>query len=175
MATDTEWAYIAGIIEGEGWIGKCGAMTVQMTDGDVVRKLHVMSGIGTYVEGKKPKSGNRKTVHEWGVYGRNEFLVLAEAIRPWMGKRRLERLDAAVATATAKVPRCKFENQNRMRNSDGSRYIKAGGPQTVEEQRERWRARKRAQVAADPERFREYDRKWREKRRLQRASSQPQL
>lgn len=163
--TPEQWAWVAGVVEGEGWIGLRGVLCVQMTDADVIARLAEVTGMGTTVFGKKPSTGGRKAVHEWGVYNRREFLLVAEKLTPWLGERRRARLLQAQAAATEKRGRQKYADQNRLLMPDGSRYVRAGAPSSVDEQRERSRIRRQLWVAANREKVREYQRAYSAARR----------
>lgn len=90
----TEAAYLAGLIEGEGWIARHGtsaALHVAMTDHDVVNRLHRLTGVGV-VRMKTPQP-NRKPVYVWAVNGVPTLVGVLRQIRPWLGRRRGDRAD----------------------------------------------------------------------------------
>ena len=90
-----EAAWLAGIIEGEGSFvvgphrpkhGTHTAVSVNMTDEDVVRRLETVSGVGA-VYGPRSR-GPHKPQWMWVVTKVSDVVTLVEALLPWMGKRR---------------------------------------------------------------------------------------
>lgn len=86
-----ETAWLAGLIEGEGCFsinrhkrrGKSYAyavFTLAMTDEDVVRKAHALSGVGGVTKRKKIKD-NHKTVWVWTVGSHVEVMELASLVK----------------------------------------------------------------------------------------------
>lgn len=103
---DDRWlAWLAGLLEGEAYFcfstnprttqGGCG-VRLRMTDEDVVRRVHVLVGGGS-VRGPQPRRGNRQPTWEWALYRREDLLPLLQAILPYMGMRRGERIAAMIA------------------------------------------------------------------------------
>lgn len=93
-------AWAAGIIEGEGYIYKrlakgcvnyysCG-IRVNMTDRDIVERLHKHFGGKFYILAKR---GNYKQAYEWSAAKQELVYDILLRIRPYMGKRRKERID----------------------------------------------------------------------------------
>lgn len=125
MTTEAEWAWVAGVIEGEGWFDKAhGAVAVEMTDRDVIEKLFfVTGGMGTLI-GPRPTANGTKPKYIWAVRQKDEFLMLSEIIRPWLGERRIVALDIAVAKAKAKHGRKKWINQRRGRTAANDAFTK---------------------------------------------------
>lgn len=100
--TPSQIAWLAGIVEGEGHIRFEGRAQVKlivvMTDGDVIKKCHKISGLGMYEGPIKRnqfrKDGSRcKDIYKWKVYSRDPVEKILKLIRPWMGKRRGTRID----------------------------------------------------------------------------------
>lgn len=87
------WA--AGIIEGEGSFGAYGPkknkprVSVNMTDEDVIRRLHSVLGVGK-VYG--PKHYGNKPRWDWTVERRAEAVGLMMTLYPLMGQRRREKI-----------------------------------------------------------------------------------
>ena len=92
MATDAEWAWVAGIIEGEGHLSLMFKpfthleIRVGMTDMDVVEKLQKYTGFGKiYINNRLPP---RKTLFDWRVGKAKNTKYILENILPWLGERR---------------------------------------------------------------------------------------
>jgi len=100
---NTEKAYLAGIIDGEGWIGvkdpgkghgrKMLQLEVQSCDFDLIEWLH--EKLGGYVI-DRPVTGNRKPSKCWRASGSTARQALLWA-RPYIVmKRRQETIDEAL-------------------------------------------------------------------------------
>ena len=88
----TEAAWLAGLVEGEGWLGST-AIRIEMTDSDVVaRAATLMQGSFT----PRPRRGNNKLAYRANVYGPQAVQVMS-AIRPYMGERRGHKIDLVLA------------------------------------------------------------------------------
>lgn len=95
-----KWAWIAGLLEGEGCFSlhqrkerrntKSCAIHCEMTDEDVIRKLHLLSGVGTV--NFRPSRKNRKPTWIWSVQKKVDILEILLGIAPFMGQRRLEKI-----------------------------------------------------------------------------------
>jgi hypothetical protein len=89
--------YLAGIIDGEGSIGRVGngwRITVRMTDAEVIEKLHSYGGTRTYSERKAP----RKPIYCWTVSRRACVLALLEDVYPHLRvPAKRERAEVAIA------------------------------------------------------------------------------
>ena len=93
--SDAEVAWIAGVLEGEGCWTRCGThggwrVAVRMTDEDVIRRLQVITGIGT-ITVESSKKGY-KTAWCWCVAARVHREWLTVQVWPWMGERRRSRI-----------------------------------------------------------------------------------
>lgn len=91
---DVTW--IAGLLEGEGTFDTDGAsrqirIRCEMTDEDVINKLHVLSGGGAiHVSYRHTRNGN-KTTWTWDIRGKLAY-ELELAILPYMGERRTAKI-----------------------------------------------------------------------------------
>jgi hypothetical protein len=104
VPSETQWAWIAGVIEGEGWVDpKQPQLVVQMTDEDVVRKLHSVSSVGRFTGPKR--NGKYKPTFLWGVYQRDELIYVLTAVLPWFGQRRTAEAVASIEYARTKISR----------------------------------------------------------------------
>lgn len=113
QAIDLGW--VAGIIEGEGTFVSSARrhgrlypkIAVQMTDQDVISRLHAVTGIGT-VTTLTVRGLMTKPSYTWRVSRLVDVVALCGAIRALMGARRLMQLDAmliATQLVNATFPR----------------------------------------------------------------------
>ena len=98
--------WLAGLLEGEGYFViksflkgdktyRYANVGVQMTDLDVLEKVHDFTGVG-HVRPVKNGEGHLgiKQVYQWYVSKHQDALDLMKTVRPLMGERRGERIDA---------------------------------------------------------------------------------
>lgn len=100
---------MAGIIDGEGWIGltspnrkwgnRLPTICVSMTDEDVVRRLQALTGVGR-VTTRPPQKGreHHKTVYRWTVWKQADAAGLMMTIFPLLGERRQEKVREVLDT-----------------------------------------------------------------------------
>lgn len=89
---DVTW--LAGIIEGEGYIGprrKGLTIVVSMTDEDVIHKIHSLFGVGT-LTGPYYRTG-KLGIYNWSVHRREHVTKILKAIYPFMGVRRANKIE----------------------------------------------------------------------------------
>ena len=105
--TEPEIAWIAGLLEGEGCFSICIRKTAkhnhktvavhcEMTDEDVIIKLHKIAGCGTInkranVSGREDRRV-RKPTWIWSVQNHAGILRVCKAILPFMGTRRQAKI-----------------------------------------------------------------------------------
>jgi hypothetical protein len=97
--TDEAWGWVAGIIEGEGYIGTGpGAkhprflLTVDSTDRDVVTRVARLTGVGSaYLLPARRDKPHWKPLWTWRVTNKADITYVLEAVLPLLGKRRAER------------------------------------------------------------------------------------
>lgn len=96
MNVDIAWT--AGIFEGEGSIvfgqGRSVALSTQMTDKDVIERMHQITRVGT-VGGPYDYRGN-KTTWTWRVHAMADVRLLLLIWYPLLGERRRSRALAAL-------------------------------------------------------------------------------
>lgn len=90
--SDFDLGWLAGIIEGEGYIGinentNQTFLRVSMTDEDVIRSLIEKTGLG-HVNGPYRYDDNKKFFWIWSVMTRDDLSDLLYLILPFMGERR---------------------------------------------------------------------------------------
>jgi hypothetical protein len=102
---DVETAWVAGLIEGEGFISSARGvyMGVNMTDLDVLEKLRTITGVG-FIKPRKRYAERHKPQWQWMVSSQPEAQEIMRAIYPHMGQRRREQMDAALARRLKRLP-----------------------------------------------------------------------
>ena len=95
---DPLWtAWLAGLYEGEGSLfgfsnsRTAGALRIGMTDEDVIHRCREVMGVG-HVTGPREQRPPRKPIWTWSVYQRSDLLMVVEAILPYLGERRRQRV-----------------------------------------------------------------------------------
>lgn len=96
MPTDAEWAWAAGLFEGEGCvflsIGRRTqrSLIVNMTDEDVLRRFHAIVGCGSLFSVKEHATWqpNWKPQWRWSASRWSDIRELHERFSPWLGERR---------------------------------------------------------------------------------------
>jgi hypothetical protein len=93
---DIEWAWFAGLFEGEGHIGLVGAnsvsLRINMTDRDVLERVCALVG-GSIVT--LAKVNEQKQRWCWQVVREDRVRVALERMKPYLMSRRLARLEEA--------------------------------------------------------------------------------
>lgn len=84
-------AWVAGVVEGEGALcatsGNSSELKVLMTDEDVIRRLHAVTGLGN-VNGPIHHKNGGKPLFAWKVSNKRDLARILLAIYPLLGKRR---------------------------------------------------------------------------------------
>jgi hypothetical protein len=105
--TAAETAWVAGIIEGEGYFTTKGsgglAVRVSMTDRDIIERLKALTGVGTLYVPRNPRPGEWKQAYTWAVQDRQDAKALLEAILPWLGLRRTAKVEEVLAQYRAPI------------------------------------------------------------------------
>jgi hypothetical protein len=98
---NTEIAWLAGIIEGDGCIGfnRTPNVIVAMTDKDVVERVAKL--FGKHCHQCPPHGKGLKTVYTAKVHA-TDAIGIMEAIRPYMGKRRTKKIKEVLKLAAAR-------------------------------------------------------------------------
>lgn len=122
-------AWAAGLFEGEGSFstriygerGRVGVrMSLSSTDKDVVEKFRRIVGCGN-LGGPYWHSMSTRPQWAWTLNRPEEFIRLAEVLRPFLGERRLARLDECLA-AYNEQPRKENHNRNKTKCPKGHSY-----------------------------------------------------
>ena len=104
-------AWMAGIFEGEGYVqgrkrsyqrtdGRTFTtvgfrLAISMTDEDIIKRFHTLSGIGTCNGPRLSPSMTRQPLWDYRAHGKDAY-ALAIAIWPWLGNRRQKQLREAI-------------------------------------------------------------------------------
>lgn len=111
METTLRWhpwdiAWVAGILEGEGWFGlnrmkgrTYPHIAAHMTDEDVIRRLHSVLEIGT-VTGPHPSQNGMKPTWRWRVQSKKDAARLLLALYPLLSTRRRAQVSLMVDSLT---------------------------------------------------------------------------
>jgi hypothetical protein len=96
------WAWAAGLIEGEGWIGpgpravrKSSIVAVESTDHDVIERLAAATGFG-HVTSVDQRASDWKPGWRWSVHSQADVYAVLSAILPLLGNRRAGRAHYAL-------------------------------------------------------------------------------
>jgi hypothetical protein len=90
--------WVAGIVEGEGCFTihrEYIRVSVKMTDEDIIRRLHSVTGIGK-VAGPHA-NGDLKPSWKWEVNVQKDASALMMTLYPIMGERRQEKIEECLA------------------------------------------------------------------------------
>ena len=104
---DKELGWLAGIFDGEGCLTvnhyagdghfEQWRATVAMSDEDVVRRFHMLIGIGT-VRGPYIQTGaGRLPMWQWNIGRREDILNFCASLSPMMGERRTAKMKDCLA------------------------------------------------------------------------------
>ena len=102
---ETELAWVSGVFEGEGCIHLAERqiiLSVQMTDEDVVRRLHSITGLGHITT---RENGDYKPSWDWRVTKHDDSARLLEAMLPLLGQRRTRKAREAIDWLRENPPR----------------------------------------------------------------------
>lgn len=99
--TPVDVAWAAGVFEGEGCITISGVtgprpqarLKMNMTDEDVVRRFHLIVGIGTVREDRRFEKRGWKRQWEWYIGSRAGVLTVLDLFGPHLGARRSARAE----------------------------------------------------------------------------------
>lgn len=114
MTPDQSLAWLAGLLEGEGYFGtiinrvagrayRYPRIGVNMTDADVIGRVASLWGVSVYV--MRPAGLSKKTAYRTIILGSRAAIWMRQ-LYPFMGARRREQIDRAIAEWEA-LPRCK--------------------------------------------------------------------
>lgn len=96
MISETDRAWLAGLVEGEGCFTTAGRrfkglrFALHMTDEDVVRKAHAVTGFGN-IRGPVLREG-AKPIWDWTISATVDAVTMALWLFPYLGSRRRARI-----------------------------------------------------------------------------------
>lgn len=106
MKRDCEWAWVAGLFEGEGSIIFTGknsvTLVIALTDEDVLRKAAAIAEVGA-VRGPYQNKGQKTPVYWWQIANCIEVEIFLDQVMPWLGERRLAKAVGALERI-ARIP-----------------------------------------------------------------------
>lgn len=105
-ATSPEVAWLAGIIEGEGYLSAKrghGLVRVVMTDADVVARLYAVSAVGK-LNDLPLRAAHHKPVYSWTILREESVLTLLTSVAPLLGTRRRTRAEEVLALHGRELP-----------------------------------------------------------------------
>lgn len=98
-STDLDWAWLAGIFEGEGCIGFTARSSVSLsltsTDKDVVDRCLEVTGVGTVIEQKRQDRKRHKRCWRWTIQKSDDVEVVISRIEDQLGLRRWAKAQEA--------------------------------------------------------------------------------
>jgi hypothetical protein len=98
-------AWVAGVFEGEGTIrvrkGNYGAqVSIRMDDQDVIERIHFIMGFGNLYETQERRTSGQMVIqYNYQLGSAEHVIAFLEAVRPWLGARRREKAETAIASA----------------------------------------------------------------------------
>lgn len=102
-ATDLDYAWAAGFLEGEGSFGRSPAggvyVCAQQVDAEPLHRLAAILGGPVGLNAKPTRAG--RDIYHWAIYGRNARRAMRE-LRPYMSSRRQDAIDAALSSYVRK-------------------------------------------------------------------------
>ena len=130
-------AYVAGILDGEGWIGiskrsktmtLTPAVEVSMSDIKCISLLHNVTGLGT-ISIKTNRGWSSNTMYYWCIRGRLEIYWLLKAVHPFLVTKR-EQADIMIEFLERRlqdvaIDSRDFQLREKIHNlNEGGTYIK---------------------------------------------------
>jgi len=98
IPSEAEWAWVAGLFEGEGTVFADGTqktkrvLAIVMTDKDVIEHAAFVFGTGN-VTGPYANGGHsRKPVYRWKTAKLSEVKRICKEMEPWLGERRRTKM-----------------------------------------------------------------------------------
>lgn len=92
--TTSQWAYLAGLMDGEGYVGihgRAARFAIEMTDEPAIRWLHSVFGGKVW-----PVKGTNKPAWGWNAIRKADVLLIARGILPYVIVKAA-RVSAAIA------------------------------------------------------------------------------
>jgi len=125
--TESQWAWVSGILEGEGYfnirplrkqyLSPC--ITVRMTDKDIIERLFLITGVGSINGPYRENDRKRKPIWDWRVGNREDVKWILVNCLPWFGQRRGDRARHMLGSIPERTP-YPVERIKEMRQSGSS-------------------------------------------------------
>lgn len=96
--TDSEAAWLAGILEGEGCFdfnqnsNRFPRIRIEMIDRDIIERVQKLCGGGGTIRETNRSNRNHSTTYKFQVASREKVKFVLEQISPWMSQRRLSKI-----------------------------------------------------------------------------------
>jgi hypothetical protein len=97
LGSDESWAWVAALIEGEGYIGPAPTtkrqyprLSIRSTDFDVIARLFTLTGVGA-ISNIAPRRAGHRPAQQWDVSGRSDVEMVLMRTLLHFGTRRAER------------------------------------------------------------------------------------
>lgn len=130
--SEIDWAWFAGIFEGEGSITFTGKNSVElrisMTDEDVVERCYEIAGGRFYREQTRSDRNGHKPVFRWKLQVANEVIAVLDRIEPYLGNRRWMKTQEA-RVRLVRVRRPGYCKQGHLMGGDNL-YVAPGSGHT---------------------------------------------
>lgn len=125
--TESEWAWVAGVFEGEGnfgivapyvnktTVGRLGhsvgrtkvRLRIQMTDEDIVRRVHELTGVGTLTSVVRDDKPHWKEQWCWSCHKEGDVRAMIAILEPWLGERRRAKARECLDALDSRPPKAK--------------------------------------------------------------------
>lgn len=93
--TEAEWAWIAGLLEGEGSFGLTDGtrprVEINMTDYDVILRIANLLQVGKLQDVPRAKYGSKDSLH-LDIRKARDAVWVMQSVLPWMGNRRAMKI-----------------------------------------------------------------------------------
>jgi|SRR5215510_937854 len=111
MASEAEWAYLAGLLDADGSIGLIYSsnrtphivIRLRMSDKDIIWRAQKVTGLGTIRGPYRPYKLGKKDMYTWYVGKQRDVKILLGNVYPHMGDRSQEKIEDFLEIRKAKV------------------------------------------------------------------------
>ena len=105
-------SWLAGLIEGEGYIAKSKAfLRIRMTDWDIVQRCHDLFKIGN-LRGPVEGTSKHKPIYEWTISKKQHFYELLIVLYSKFGFRRKKRIRDCFSKLGLAIPDQDHQSEN---------------------------------------------------------------
>jgi len=102
--TDAQWAWIAGLFEGEGhiaFLARSVQVRIRMTDHDVLQRLDALQPSFSGLRPLKKYKDHYKQQWSWDLCNAANVTAFLQGVLPWLGERRGTRAIEGLARIAA--------------------------------------------------------------------------